>query len=37
MAEEEFRFDHPIGGLTIPCNEETFASVTSKFEQTMKA
>ncbi|CAN1805254.1 Auxin-responsive protein SAUR20, partial [Linum perenne] len=30
MAEEEFR-------LTIPCNEETFASVTSKFEQTMKA
>ncbi|CAN1143158.1 Auxin-responsive protein SAUR20 [Linum perenne] len=37
IAEEEFGFDHPMSGLTIPCSEETFASVTSKFEQTMKA
>ncbi|CAI0380814.1 unnamed protein product [Linum tenue] len=29
MAEEEFGFDHPMGGLTIPCREETFISVTS--------
>ncbi|CAN1785226.1 Auxin-responsive protein SAUR21 [Linum perenne] len=29
MAEEEFGFDHPMGGLTIPCSEEIFASVTS--------
>ncbi|CAL1369999.1 unnamed protein product [Linum trigynum] len=29
MAEDEFGFDHPMGGLTIPCREETFISVTS--------
>ncbi|CAL1385894.1 unnamed protein product [Linum trigynum] len=29
MAEEEFGFDHPMGGLTIPCSEETFIHVTS--------
>ncbi|KAK3029052.1 hypothetical protein RJ639_040104 [Escallonia herrerae] len=23
QAEEEFGFDHPMGGLTIPCREET--------------
>ncbi|KAK9112966.1 hypothetical protein Scep_020485 [Stephania cephalantha] len=23
-AEEEFGFDHPMGGLTIPCNEDAF-------------
>ncbi|KAG2323163.1 hypothetical protein Bca4012_058679 [Brassica carinata] len=25
-AEEEFGFNHPMGGLTIPCREETFCS-----------
>ncbi|KAK4360026.1 hypothetical protein RND71_022255 [Anisodus tanguticus] len=29
-AEEEFDFDHPMGGLTIPCKEDVFASVTSR-------
>nr|KYP45864.1 Auxin-induced protein 10A5 [Cajanus cajan] len=29
QAEEEFGFDHPTGGLTIPCKEEEFLSVTS--------
>nr|DAD47018.1 TPA_asm: hypothetical protein HUJ06_016955 [Nelumbo nucifera] len=24
QAEEEFGFDHPMGGLTIPCKEDTF-------------
>ncbi|CAH9078750.1 unnamed protein product [Cuscuta europaea] len=24
QAEEEFEFDHPMGGLTIPCPEATF-------------
>ncbi|KAI3930568.1 hypothetical protein MKX01_037014 [Papaver californicum] len=24
QAEEKFGFDHPMGGLTIPCNEDTF-------------
>ncbi|CAN1785242.1 Auxin-responsive protein SAUR24 [Linum perenne] len=32
MAEEEFGFDHPMGGLTIPCSEEIFASVTSNMK-----
>lgn len=29
-AEDEFGFDHPMGGLTIPCSEETFFDVTSQ-------
>ncbi|KAJ9704294.1 hypothetical protein PVL29_002722 [Vitis rotundifolia] len=29
QAEEEFGFDHPRGGLTIPCTEEAFIDVTS--------
>ncbi|KAI9127793.1 hypothetical protein K1719_000786 [Acacia pycnantha] len=29
QAEEEFGYDHPMGGLTIPCNEEVFENVTS--------
>ncbi|BFG42236.1 auxin-induced protein 15A [Prunus yedoensis var. nudiflora] len=28
-AEEEFGYDHPTGGLTIPCSEDYFLSVTS--------
>ena len=28
QAEEEFGFDHPRGGLTIPCTEEAFIDVT---------
>ncbi|KAK9112973.1 hypothetical protein Scep_020492 [Stephania cephalantha] len=27
QAEEEFGFYHPMGGLTIPCNEEDFLDV----------
>ncbi|XP_047330118.1 auxin-induced protein X15-like [Impatiens glandulifera] len=27
-AEEEFGFDHPMGGLTIPCREEYFIHMT---------
>ncbi|XP_022146162.1 auxin-responsive protein SAUR23-like [Momordica charantia] len=29
-AEEEFGFNHPAGGLTIPCKEEAFIDVTSR-------
>ncbi|OVA12821.1 Auxin-induced protein [Macleaya cordata] len=29
-AEEEFGFDHPTGGLTIPCNEDMFINLTSR-------
>ncbi|KAL4390030.1 hypothetical protein HN51_010963 [Arachis hypogaea] len=31
QAEEEFGYDHPMGGLTIPCSEETFLDLTSCF------
>ncbi|KAK3412626.1 hypothetical protein EUGRSUZ_I01354 [Eucalyptus grandis] len=27
QAEEEFGFNHPMGGVTIPCNEEVFLSL----------
>ncbi|EOA18161.1 hypothetical protein CARUB_v10006635mg [Capsella rubella] len=29
-SEQEFGFDHPMGGLTIPCPQETFITVTSQ-------
>ncbi|CAI9112786.1 OLC1v1013279C1 [Oldenlandia corymbosa var. corymbosa] len=29
QAEEEFGYDHPMGGLTIPCSEEMFIDLTS--------
>nr|GMC84996.1 auxin-responsive protein SAUR21-like [Ipomoea batatas] len=29
QAEEEFGFDHPMGGLTIPCVEDTFLDIIS--------
>ncbi|KAF6144102.1 hypothetical protein GIB67_007563 [Kingdonia uniflora] len=28
-AEDELGFDHPIGGLTIPCKEDTFINLMS--------
>ncbi|CAH8313696.1 unnamed protein product [Eruca vesicaria subsp. sativa] len=31
-SEEEFGFDHPMGGLTIPCPEDIFIRVTSRFQ-----
>ncbi|VVA96380.1 unnamed protein product [Arabis nemorensis] len=31
-SEEEFGFDHPMGGLTIPCPEDTFLTVTSRIQ-----
>ncbi|KAK9942804.1 hypothetical protein M0R45_008452 [Rubus argutus] len=29
QAEEEFGYDHPMGGITIPCSEHTFLELTS--------
>ncbi|KAJ9132768.1 hypothetical protein P3X46_033605 [Hevea brasiliensis] len=29
LAEEEFGYDHPMGGLTIPCSENIFIDVIS--------
>ncbi|AES89336.1 putative small auxin-up RNA [Medicago truncatula] len=31
QAEEEFGYDHPTGGLTIPCSEDVFQHITSCF------
>ncbi|XP_010530798.1 PREDICTED: auxin-induced protein 15A [Tarenaya hassleriana] len=29
LAEEEYGFDHPMGGLTIPCSEDHFTGIAS--------
>ncbi|XP_021848043.1 auxin-induced protein 15A [Spinacia oleracea] len=29
VVEEEFGFEHPMGGLTIPCSEDYFSSLIS--------
>ncbi|KAI3745170.1 hypothetical protein L1987_58276 [Smallanthus sonchifolius] len=29
QSEEEFGFDHPMGGLTLSCQEEAFFQLTS--------
>ncbi|CAH2055170.1 unnamed protein product [Thlaspi arvense] len=31
-VEEEFGFDHPMGGLTIRCPEDTFISITTRIQ-----
>ncbi|KDP27620.1 hypothetical protein JCGZ_19625 [Jatropha curcas] len=33
-AEEEYGFDHPMGGLTIPCREDTFIDVISSLTKS---
>ncbi|KAL6209499.1 hypothetical protein ACLB2K_020439 [Fragaria x ananassa] len=33
QAEEEFGFDHPMGGITIPCSEHTFFELTSSLSE----
>jgi SAUR family protein len=30
QAEEEFGYDHPMGGITIPCSEHTFLDLTTR-------
>ncbi|XP_028964963.1 auxin-responsive protein SAUR27-like [Malus domestica] len=30
-AEQEFGFDHPMGGLTIPCRQDIFIDIISQF------
>lgn len=32
-AEEEFGFNHPMGGLTIPCHEDMFIDITSRLDR----
>lgn len=35
QAEEEFGFDHPEGGLTIPCREDIFADLTLRLGKNL--
>ncbi|KAL5713472.1 glutamate N-acetyltransferase [Ranunculus cassubicifolius] len=30
QAEEEYGYSHPMGGLTIPCDEDTFLDLTHR-------
>lgn len=32
-AEDEFGFNHSMGGLTIPCSQETFFELASELDQ----
>jgi SAUR family protein len=31
QSENEFGYEHPMGGLTIPCSEDAFVELTSRF------
>ncbi|KAL6269924.1 hypothetical protein ACE6H2_026835 [Prunus campanulata] len=31
QAEDEFGYDHPMGAITIPCSEDAFLHLTSRF------
>ncbi|XP_016491382.2 auxin-responsive protein SAUR21-like [Nicotiana tabacum] len=33
QAEDEFGFDHPMGGLTISCKEDVFIDLTSRLRR----
>lgn len=33
QVEEQFEYDHPMGGLTIPCREDMFLDVTSRLSR----
>lgn len=33
QAEEEFGFNHPMGGVTIPCSEDMFVHLTSRLSR----
>ncbi|KAI3795499.1 hypothetical protein L1987_38154 [Smallanthus sonchifolius] len=30
QAEEEFGYNHPMGGITIPCSEDVFKDLASR-------
>lgn len=35
-VEEEFGYNHPMGGLTIPCKEDAFINITSQLRALWK-
>ncbi|KAL3350831.1 hypothetical protein AABB24_023316 [Solanum stoloniferum] len=34
QAEDEFGFEHPMGGVTIPCSEDLFIDLTSRLRKS---
>ncbi|PON93805.1 Small auxin-up RNA [Trema orientale] len=34
QAEDEYGFDHPMGGLTIPCSEDSFIDLISNLNSS---
>ncbi|KAK4764915.1 hypothetical protein SAY86_026005 [Trapa natans] len=34
-VEEEFGYDHPMGGLTVPCSEDVFINLISQFSESI--
>ena len=34
QAEEEYGFNHPMGALTIPCNEEAFTDLICNLQSS---
>ncbi|XP_049386431.1 auxin-responsive protein SAUR21-like [Solanum stenotomum] len=36
-SEEEFGFDHPMDGLTIPCKQDVFVDLTSRLRRSSVA
>ncbi|KAF9603364.1 hypothetical protein IFM89_035499 [Coptis chinensis] len=34
-AKKEYGYDHPMGGLTIPCSEEKFMNLTSHLNNNL--
>ena len=33
QAVEEFGYEHPMGGLSIPCEEDLFVDITSRLSR----
>ncbi|KAM0049334.1 putative small auxin-up RNA [Helianthus debilis subsp. tardiflorus] len=31
QSEQEFGYNHPMGGITIPCSEDLFTDLSSRF------
>ncbi|KAI4323764.1 hypothetical protein L6164_023345 [Bauhinia variegata] len=34
QAEQEFGYDHPMGGLRIPCPDDVFLDITSRLQRS---
>lgn len=34
QVEEEFGYNHPMGGLTIPCSDDTFMDLISRLNES---